>query len=573
VSVGAVGQGPSLGSTPQVARVFQSAVRQVLEWIEAERVVILFGEGKAEPTVRAAHGIAIENFWKVAPLSLSLLREVQATGKPVERLDVQSAEQGTSLSLMITEIRSIVCTPLWSSRGNVAGMIYADWVSRPCPKKAQALARLQETGLAMERFIRQVENGETGVRDPFAPPPQGRAGTGGLPAAPWRGEGTGGLASPPKRGNGTGGLSGPGAQQRRSVETSTAPSVTRRARTFERPGGRELAFFLRALATMFGSGMPLVLSLVALSRQRPQGPMEIVAEDLARRVERGQSFSLACQEVGVFSELTVGTMLLGERSGRLHFCLERLASWEEQSMRRRYELVSALIYPAFVLAGCLLFILVAPVAMLSAQARMLEQLHVEIPMLTKVMLGAYAAVSRPQLAVPLMLSFLTALAAPTVRSPALGWLRMRLLRWQPLQRLWGDYLFCQWTQSLSIPLRSGVSMVESMKLAGQASQSLHLRSCSERAVAQLQNGEELWSALAGQQFPRLLVEMVRVGEETGRLPRMLDWLATHYEGELRWRLDELKVMLEPLVMTVLGTLVALMMLATLLPMAKALEQL
>lgn len=505
----------SLGSQPQVARVFQSALRQVVALTEAERSVILFGEGVEEPKVRAVTGFPADNFWLTAPLSLTLLRNVCKTGEPVEVADVHDAPGlQAELSLVLANVRSLACAPIWSSRGNVAGLIYADWVGRATVGR-RILPRLQEVARQIEAFLRKVEAGEPNLRDPFE-----------------------------------------GAElEKPTPRPAVRPPITRRCRRFPIPDARSLAIFFRSLAAMFGAGIPLARCLYTLS-QTP-GSLGEIAEELARRLERGQSLSQAAAELQVFPPLVVTTLRAGEKSGRLHLCLERLAELEDRRYQRWTKLRSALVYPAFVLIACALFLVLAPAAMLSAQVKLLENLRTPLPWLSQLLLGLYSALSKPWVWLPLAAA--TGLAVRR-RHHWSGPLLARLRLWSPLGDLLASYEMSQWCELLHLQLQSGLSLLQCLG--------------SQSALSQgLMEGQEFWDSLRRQGYPRIVSEIVRAGEESGRLPDMLGWLSRHYEEDYQNRLELLTRLVEPLVMAGLGIVAGALMIATLLPMSRALQSL
>lgn len=509
----------SLGSQPQVARVFQSALRQAMQVTSAERSVILFGEGVEEPKVRAVTGFPGDNFWLTAPLSLSLLRNVCKTGEPVEVTDVaESPGLQAELSLVLTNVRSLVCAPIWSSRGNVAGLIYVDWIERAGSARQRLLPRLQEIARQLEGFLRKVEAGEANLRDPFEGAVLDK-----------------GVARPQR--------------------VAPAVPISRRTRTFKMPDARARSVFFRSFATMFGAGLPLVPSLYTLSKS--PGPMGEISEELARRLERGQSLAAAAAELQVFPATVLATLRAGEKSGRLHHCLERLAELEDNRFRRLGKLRSALIYPAFVLTGCALFLTFAPAAMLSAQVGLLQQLNTPLPWVSRVLLGMYGLLGQPWVWLLLLLS-----GVALVRHRRRWWqpLVRRMRLWPPLGHLLRSYEMSQWTELLALQLQSGLSILQCLDSETELRQSLL-------------DGEELWRSLRQAGYPRLVCEMTRAGEESGRLADMLGWLSRHFEDDFQNRLESMTRLVEPLIMLLLGTVAGLLMIATLSPMSQALQNL
>ena len=146
--------------------------------------------------------------------------------------------------------------------------------------------------------------------------------------------------------------------------------------------------------------------------------------------------------------------------------------------------------------------------------------------------------------------------------------------WPPVRRMWEALGAAQWSQALSLQVQSGLSIAEALKLASHVRQESNSLSKKCKALYEgLVGGETLNEAMREQQFPPLLVEMVKVGEETGTLGRMLDWSARHFEDQFESSIEQMLSLLEPIIMMFLGLVTGLMMLLTMLPMVKAVQSL
>jgi type II secretory pathway component PulF len=576
---------PSLGSMPAVKKVFAAALDHVDAITCAERIVILFEEGSQAPKVRASKGIAADSFWLVAPLSLSLLKQVQDTGEPLEIMDVPGdARTAGQLSLVLSDVRTLVCTPIWGNKGTVAGLIYVDWVRAIAPLRLRTLPKLQEIALKLESFLRQVESGQALVANPFAEPPVDSVVALGTVSGrlPERAPEVTRSAPPPRPTSGivaqpaSGALVRPssGALPRTASGALPRPQGSSPIRIGSGPnvGARERVLFLRCLATMFGAGLPLTVALQALAKSSSK-VMQTPIAAIECRVQTGQTLSNACAETGIFSEMVVGTIRVGERSGSLHHCLNRLAELEEGSERRRNQLQSALTYPAVVLVLSLLFMAFAPAAMLSAQVKLLANLNIELPLVSKLFLQSYAFVAHPLTVLTVAVGLGLVVSSPKLRRVISVCIKNTALRWRPIQQIWRSYLMAQWCQSMALQLQSGLTVLESLTLAAGTTPSSQLRASCHGMRQELMGGRDFSDCLGTQRFSKLLVEMVRVGEESGQLPTMLTWLSRYFEEDFASTLDGLTELLEPLVMAVLGTLAGVLMLITLLPMVKALQQL
>jgi type II secretory pathway component PulF len=263
---------------------------------------------------------------------------------------------------------------------------------------------------------------------------------------------------------------------------------------------------------------------------------------------------------------------IGEKTGRLDKALNQVAHISEGSQMRAAQLRAALVYPAFVLLVCTLFVLFAPAAMMSSQLKLLEELHTELPWPSRVFLNIMGVFGHPLLWLSLVVLGGLIWRNPSWRARILRLCLQVAGRWGPVGRILQSYAMCQWTQAMALQLDSGITVADSLTLSAKVSPP-EIRAQTLRLREDLIQGADFWKALQINRFPQLTVDMVRTGDESGQLPRMLLWLFEHYQKEFQNSLDRLAQLLEPLVMLVLGILAAVVMLLTLMPMAKALESL
>jgi len=326
--------------------------------------------------------------------------------------------------------------------------------------------------------------------------------------------------------------------------------------------------FFRSLATMLAAGLPLAQGVSALGRGAADPTVAAACEELARRLQRGQALSAALAGVELFPPFTVRLVSVGERAGSLDRVLAEAADYQERALTMRMRLKSALIYPLFVLAVSLVLIVVGPGYLLKGQFQLLSSLGGHLPALTVVLARVSRVVGSPWFFVPAALGCGWLLRSQRSRLPA--WF-LAVPAFRRLARAWGA---AQFARCLAVQLRAGLPLVESLEAAAGVLDHPELRRRLPRAVEALRQGEDVRSCLAGLEFfPRGFLEMVAVGEQVGRLDAMLEWLARLNEEQAEYELEALVSLLEPLVMMLLGTLAALVMLATMLPTVRLLETL
>jgi type IV pilus assembly protein PilC len=453
----------------------------------------------------------------------------------MEVLDVQEdVDLRQHLSLMLTEVRSLVCAPFWGPSGNIDGLIYADWTRRLMVPKSRGLARTQEVALKIEQFLREIASGKTSVPNPFTQQSEPQVAR---PAAS--------ITPPP--------------------HVPAKPYPSRSQRSFKTPKRMSVQIFLQSLAVMFSAGVSLPKSLWVLAEGTDDPAMGAAIEEVARGVERGSRFSAACARVQVFSPSMVSLLEVGEKTGRLANCLNRLAELEERRSRQRASMFSSMIYPAFVMIGCLVFLLLGPSIMLSSQVRLLNELQVEVPWLSQMLISLSSFLSWPPVWLAVLASAALVLRNARLRRRGALILLDLALRAKVLRRIWTAARMARWADSLALQVQSGLSIAESLRVSGEG---------DSAAVYQgLVDGQTLNQSLRKAKFPNLVVEMVKVGEETGKLDEMLLWLAGFYEEQFKSSLDVLVAMIEPAVMLTLGLVAGICIIVTMLPMVKALQTL
>jgi len=510
----------SLGGLPQAKVLFQQAMQDVMRETQAQRGAILFGEDCEEPKPRACAVFQEHNFWLEAPLSVSVLKRVLRTGEPVAIQSVlQEAQDAEQLSLTLSNVRSLVCAPLWGPGQQISGLIYADWVEHECPVDTRrSLSRVQEVARRVEKKLFQLAGAEPALEE--------------------------------------------------AIETARRPTFYRpRVVTkHQRLGAAQQKVFLRNLSILFASGVPLVQGLNTLAQGAASLPEQTAVRELSTRLQKGQSLSEALRETGVTTTLVERLVAVGERSGRLEICLKRLADYAEQSEIFRRQLVSRLVFPMLTLLFALFFCAIGPRLVLDCQASMFARLGAQYPDWLIPAVTCLRWLGSPWL----WGATAGLLAVPRLRRQFLDLAGRLALRFAPVRGLWDDYQRCLYCYSLALALDAGVAAGEAVKLAGEL---MPEGSPFGRLSAHLHNGEALHEALRLEGISPLLMEMVKVGEESGQLPTMLNWVARQAEAELRGRLDQLLHLIQPVILCGLGLFTGLAMLVTMLPTIKAIEAL
>ena len=323
------------------------------------------------------------------------------------------------------------------------------------------------------------------------------------------------------------------------------------------------------LANLIEAGIPLVSALNAVATQCKPGPLKEALEGSAKEIEGGKSFSeVLARRPRVFPKLMVSMVAVGESSGKLDVVLQRLAQFIEKDLTLKRTVQGALTYPLFLLLmslGLVVFVV-----------------SFVVPQFTSLFIKAGLSLPAPTL--------LVSRIGWTIR--AHGWLLVFLgsagfagASWalhQPVVRrrvdavLWRlpgvgtviqQTLTARLARSLATLIGSGIPILNALETAAGVSGNHILARELIRTRSAVERGERISVALSvGEVFHADVIQMIRAGEESGRLDVMLEKVADFYDLRVSFMLKQMMTLLEPALLIVMGVVVAFIMASLLLPM-------
>ena len=350
-----------------------------------------------------------------------------------------------------------------------------------------------------------------------------------------------------------------------------APSVRYRQPTdwslFARqPMGSDILRFTQDLATLLSAGLPLDRSLQIVLETADKKPVRAMVEDILRDVNEGLYFSDAlAKHPRSFSEFYIHMVRSGEAGGVLEHVLERVAHFLETSHELKNYVISALIYPLFVLTigGASIIILLTFVV--PKFAVIFNDLGQTIPLATRALLGLAGFLR--SFAVPLLGALLLSLIGIQRYSQSKNG-RLRIdgwrLKWPIIGGLTRTLETARFTRTLGTLIGSGVAILDSLTMARNVMGNQVIAQALDKIHARVKEGDHLADPLAHSgHFPMLAIQMVRVGEETGQLDRMLLKVSDIYDKKGRQNIKRLINLLEPVMILVMGLVVGFIVIAML----------
>lgn len=341
---------------------------------------------------------------------------------------------------------------------------------------------------------------------------------------------------------------------------------------FRRSGGSigaaELSLFTRQMATLVRSGLPLDEALAAVSQQSESKRVQRIALGVRSGVLEGSSLALSLNQFpNAFPPLYRATIEAGEQSGKLDYILERLADYVEQRQDMRNKLVSAAIYPIFLVLICFGIVALMLAYVVPQVVGVYEDSGQQLPLLTRILMGSSAFLRDFGLPLLIIATLGSLLFGRLMKNPDFKRRVDRLVLRIPLAgRIARGANTGQFMRTLGILFGSGVPILDAMQIGTQVIGNLPMREAVEQAAIRVREGAPLSRSLAASKlFPPISIHLIGSGESSGRLDEMLDRAAVNQERELETVTTRLMSIMGPAVILVMGVLVLLIVLGMLLP--------
>ena len=330
-----------------------------------------------------------------------------------------------------------------------------------------------------------------------------------------------------------------------------------RSRRKRKPKLQELATFTTQLANLLKCGMPLTVALGSMSHLETKGIPSDVSKQLKQDVMEGKSLSDSMgKQNGVFTDLYVNMVRAGEQSGALVEVLRRLADHYERFAEVQSKFVAALIYPAIVASVGIIIVIFFMTFMLPKFMSIFEGMKVPLPFATRMLMkfGNFFGDLKTW-AVMGGIGVVTAILWMRFKATADG--RKRIDGWKMNLPVFGKViklnLFGQFARTLSTLLVNGVPVLTALKITEEIVPNIVLKEAIAKTREQVTDGKTIAQPLANSKlFPQLMIDLLKIGEDTGDVPGALQNIAETYENELTLQLRVLTNLIEPAMIIVMA---------------------
>lgn len=331
---------------------------------------------------------------------------------------------------------------------------------------------------------------------------------------------------------------------------------------------KDLQVFTRQFAVLVGAGVPIVQSLDAMSRGARSPAMTAVLKGVCAEVERGRRLAEALgTKPSVFDRLYINLVRAGEEGGVLEAVLKRLAEYIETSVRLRGKVKGAMFYPVAIVVVAIIVVSFIMVFVVPKMAQMFKQSGQELPALTTFVVNAsdfimayWYLLLAGCIGVPMLLKMYydtedgrKVLDSILIEIPVFG----DLIKKAAIARF---------SRTLSTLLSSGVRIIDALEISAATTGNWMIEKALIETKEQVSKGKTLAEPLGKvPYFPNMVTQMISIGEQTGNIDQMLSKIADFYEDEVENATDAMTGLMEPILMVVLGGIIAVIVVAMYLP--------
>jgi len=332
---------------------------------------------------------------------------------------------------------------------------------------------------------------------------------------------------------------------------------------------KEKVIFMRQLSTMISASLPLTQALQILRDQAVNPKFKRVLGQVLYDIEGGSSLSKAfARNKGVFDDITMSLISAGENSGQLEIVMQRLALEMEKKKKLGERVRSAFIYPALIVVVIIAVIILLMTVLVPSMKEIYDDAGATLPWTTTLLINMSDFVLGYWYVIIIVLAvggIFLKLFLDSNRGKR--FFAMLAIKIPIFGKLMVDIQLSQFTRTLSLLLRSGLSIIEALRLTANSMSNIIFKEVILNARDEVEKGIPLSLPISrATVFPLIISQMISVGEETGKLDEVLEKMSEYYENEVDVATGNLSTLLEPVILLVMGVIIAFIAAAIYMPM-------
>lgn len=355
-----------------------------------------------------------------------------------------------------------------------------------------------------------------------------------------------------------------------SVTPKTASSFGFIDKIINRVSFSELVTITRQLATMVGAGLVLSESIDILEEQQTNKRLKLALADVSHDIKGGLNLAAALgKHTDIFPPLYINLVASGEASGKLDEVLLKMADSMEKEREFQARVKGAMIYPAVVITMMFAVIIIMMVFVIPKLTALYNQSTLELPLPTKILITVSGAMASFWWLLLLLLIAGFVLFNRWVKTPTGKNLFDKFLLKVPLiGKVITNVTLTNFSRTFGLLISSGLPLLDAISIVENVTDNAIFKRALKESHLGVERGLPFSSLLNVAIFPRIVPQMIKVGEETGKVDEIFFKLSEYFESESDHLVKNLTVAIEPIILVILGIGVAFLVLSIILPIYK-----
>lgn len=330
----------------------------------------------------------------------------------------------------------------------------------------------------------------------------------------------------------------------------------------------ELVGFTRQLSTMVSAGLPLTDALLILQKQTKSPMFAKILSKVVADVEGGLSLSQAMSvHPDVFNTIYVKLIESGETGGVLDKVLSKLALSMEKEREFKSKTKGAFVYPAIVVFVMVIVVSLMMIFVIPKLTSLYSEMGTQLPLVTRIMIGISDFMVHFWWLLIIFIVIFVVMFKAFARTPKGSDLISRFILKIPVYgKLKRALVLAEFTRTLGLLIGTGIPIITALKVVRDILNSSVYRDGIDVAISRVERGSPLYQPIAANtNFPPIIAQMIRVGEETGKMDEVLTRLSVYFEEDSENLVRNLTTAMEPIILVVLGAGVGVLVLSIILP--------
>lgn len=355
-----------------------------------------------------------------------------------------------------------------------------------------------------------------------------------------------------------------------SLHSKTPTANTFLGRIFNRVSFSDLVIVTRQLAAMVSAGLVLSEAVDILEEQQDNRTLKKALADISQDIKGGLTLAQALSRYpNIFPKLYINLIKSGEASGKLDSVLLQMADGLEKEREFRARVKGAMIYPIVVITMMIIVIIIMMVFVIPKLLTLYQQSTIELPLPTKILIGSSNIFVRFWWAgVIFLIGGLVSINRWNKTPEGNLFFGQLVLRLPLIGKIVTDVTLTNFNRTFGLLTSAGIPLLESIGIVSDLTDNAVFKRALKEAYNGVEKGLPFSSLLTGNVFPKIVSQMIKVGEETGKVDEIFFKLAEYFESEADHMIKNLTVAIEPIVLIILGIGVAFLVISIILPVYK-----